>query len=95
MLIIRDDAEADVEEAFNWYQKHRDGLGADFLLVVEAGLAVIERNPRLCQVVYKQTRRLLLRRFPFGLFYIFDDKTIEVLACMHCRRNPTEWRERT
>ena len=95
ILIVRADAEDDIEKAFNWYEDQRVGLGLDFLLAVEASLAVVERDPLRYPLIYKQARRILLRRFPYGLFYIVGDGVIEVLACMHHRRHPRKWRRRT
>lgn len=34
-LVIRPEAERDVQEAYLWYEKQREGLGEDFLLCVE------------------------------------------------------------
>ena len=44
-VVIRPEAEADVAEAFAWYEERRPGLGDRFLLSVEAVLAAIERYP--------------------------------------------------
>jgi toxin ParE1/3/4 len=71
-LILRQSAEDDVEAAFIWYEEQRPGLGAEFLLAVEAGLAAIQRDPEMYPIVYKRARRCLLRRFPYGLFFVID-----------------------
>ena len=36
-LLIRPEAETEIEEAYHWYEGQRDGLGSDFLLCVEGG----------------------------------------------------------
>jgi toxin ParE1/3/4 len=35
-LIIRPEAEADIAEAFGWYEARVSGLGSEFLLVLDA-----------------------------------------------------------
>ena len=93
-LIIRPAAEADIEKAYRWYEDQRVGLGAEFLGVVEAGLSSIGRNPERYPEHYKRARRLVLRRFPYSLFFVIQPDLIEVIACTHGRRNPRHWRSR-
>jgi toxin ParE1/3/4 len=94
-LVIRPEAEYDVEEAYRWYEDHRPGLGSDFILCVEEGLAKILRDPEMYQVVHKKVRRLLIRRFPYGIFYVWDQNRVVVLAVAHVRRDPKQWESRT
>ena len=46
-LIVRPEAEADLAEAYGWYEQQVRGLGTEFLLCVDAVMASIERNPQL------------------------------------------------
>jgi toxin ParE1/3/4 len=92
--LIRPDAERDIAEAYRWYEEQRIGLGADFLLCVEEGLAKIQRAPEAYPVVHKNVRRLLIKRFPYGIFYAVEQPVIIVLAVFHERRDPTAWRSR-
>jgi len=93
-VILRAAAEDDIEAAYHWYEERSHGLGAEYLRAVEAGLALIERNPELPPRVYKQARRVLLRRFPYSLFYVVGAELIEVVGCIHTRRHPRRWRSR-
>jgi hypothetical protein len=34
-------------------------------------------------------RPIVLRRFPYGVFYIFDGKTIAVVAVLNLRQDPS------
>jgi hypothetical protein len=36
----------------------------------------------------------LLRRFPYGIYFVPTAELIGVVACMHARRNPRRWQER-
>ena len=93
-LIIRPEAEADLSQAYDWYESQLTGLGSEFLLVVEAALAAVQRNPKQYQVIYRRIRRALTRRFPFGIFYLIRRNTIIVLGVLHASRDPQVWQER-
>ena len=55
-LILRPEAEADIEEAYRWYEQQSRGLGAEFLRAVDACLALITRQPELYPEKYKRAR---------------------------------------
>ncbi|KJS17299.1 MAG: hypothetical protein VR69_05570 [Peptococcaceae bacterium BRH_c4b] len=93
-LIVRPEAEEDIKEAYLWYEGQRLGLGEDFLLCVEEGLAKIQRNPEMYTIVHRDIRRILIRRFPFGIFYIASSEKLVVLAVLHGQRDPNRWKER-
>jgi plasmid stabilization system protein ParE len=75
-LIIRPEAEEDMNQSYLWYEERREGLGAEFLLSVEATLESISRFPEMYPKIYKHVRRALLRRFPFGIFYFLTSRTL-------------------
>ena len=93
-LILRPEAESDVQGAYAWYEEREPGLGAEFLRAVEASLSSIERDPELYPKAYKRARRALLRRFPYALFYVVAPDLVEVVGCLHTRRHPRRWRSR-
>ena len=45
-LIVRPEAEAEMAEAFDWYEQRLPGLGSEFLLCVDAVFNAILRNPQ-------------------------------------------------
>ena len=92
--VLRPATGADIEEAYRWYEGQRPGLGEDFLADVEAGLDLIAERPQLYPVVHRDTRRVLLRRFPYGLLYRDLGDLVVVVACFHAKREPKEWRDR-
>jgi toxin ParE1/3/4 len=94
-IVIRPAAAADIEDAFVWYEQQRLGLGSEFLKIVDGALMAIQRAPQLCPVIHRNTRRALLRRFPYGIYYRIYPELIVVVACMHGRRDPRRWQART
>ena len=93
-LIVRPDAESDITDAALWYEARSQGLGSEFLRPVDACLADILRAPERYPLVHRDARRALLRRFPYCVFFVVADDAVQVVGCLHVRRNPRQWRER-
>ncbi len=94
-LSIRKEAEADIAEAYQYYESCLANLGSDFLLCIEESLARILKNPKQYKRVYKQVRRALVRKFPYGIYYFQDQEIISVIAVLHARKNPLHWQSRS
>jgi plasmid stabilization system protein ParE len=93
--IVRPAAAADIDEAFLWYEGQRQGLGRGFLAAANTLVDAIAEHPLRYPVVRRNTRRALLRRFPYAIYFRIYDEVIVVVACMHGRRNPRRWQVRT
>ena len=93
-VCFRRGAEADIIEALAWYRERGLGLGEEFLRSLDSCLAKIQRLPESNPVVHRDIRRALLRRFPYGIFYVYEGDVVTVLACFHAKRDPTIWKER-
>ncbi len=81
-IVYKAAAIAEINDAFGAYEAQRLELGVEFL----GELARIEAH-----------LRAVLRRFPYGLFYVVDDgqtgggqtgAEVNVLACFHLHRDP-------
>lgn len=86
--LLRPEAKANLAEASKWYEQRTPGLGAQFLDAVDAALDKVEGNPLRHPRVYKDVRRAPVRRFPYGIFYIYDNQVISVLRVLHQARDP-------
>lgn len=91
---LRPEAEADVSDAARWYEAQRSRLGSEFLDEVLRTLSSISEHPDLYPRVSGDVRRAVIRRFPFGVFYVMDESEVVVLAVMHGRRAPARWKSR-
>jgi plasmid stabilization system protein ParE len=87
-------AEADLDEAAQWYADQRQELAIDFLNNVDAVFSLIMQFPRLGLEVAPGIRRVLTKRFPFCVYYAIDDGGIVVFAILHLRRNSDVWLRR-
>lgn len=93
-FVVRPEARLEVLEAANWYADRSAGLGGEFVRVVDAALAQIERSPLRLPVVDPPVRRAVLRRFPYTVMFTADDDEIVVLSVFHVRRDPRDWKDK-
>ena len=94
-IVVRPAAAADIDEAFLWYEGQRQGLGHEFLAAAQTSIDGVAQNPLRYPVIRRNTRRALLRRFPYAIYFRVYDEVIVVVASMHGRRNPRRWQVRT
>jgi plasmid stabilization system protein ParE len=84
----------DVGEDVGGYEGQRIGLGEKFAAAVEATIAAILQKASAYPPVHRDTRRALVRRFPYAVYFRPVGDEIVVLAVMHGRRLPRRWRSR-
>ena len=94
--IILDEAEVDLERAFDHYQRERPNLGLEFLDEFRRALDLMIRHPRAWQPLDDVYRRCRLHRFPFGVVYRVDEAAVQIVivAVMHLSDRPEAWRAR-
>ena len=93
-IVVRPEAGEELVEAHQWYEGQRPGLGDEMVACVEAALQAAARNPGVFQKVHGPVRRVLVRRFPYGVFFFETDSTVVVLAISHAHRTPDYWERR-
>jgi len=84
-LLIRGKAKADIRRAAKWYEYQRKGLGREFVAEVDAALIRIQGNPQQYEIVHREIRHAILRRFPSGVFYRIRTVKISVVAVIHLK----------
>jgi plasmid stabilization system protein ParE len=91
-LVVRGRTKADIRRAAKWYEKQREGLGVDFVSEVDNAIRRIQVNPEQFQVVHKDIRHAITRRFPYGVFYRIRKNRIVISAVLHLERSDVPWR---
>ncbi len=91
---FRSEAAAEIEDAARWYGWQGPALRDQLLMAVADTVKLIARNPMQFRVLHRGTRRALLRRFPFGLYYRVTDERVLIVAFLHVRRDPRTWQVR-
>lgn len=89
------DAENELSEAYDWYNKKQSGLGNRFFNEVSSYFIRIAENPFKFAVKYdNQLRFAPLPIFPYLICYWIDEKikTVFVLSIFHTSQNPDRFK---
>jgi plasmid stabilization system protein ParE len=95
-LIVTPDAEQDLDEAADWYERDRPGRGARFLTRVAETVTAIRRSPRAFSPYRVIYRRTVVKHFPYVVIYGYDDSTdtVTVYAVFHTSQDPSKLDDR-
>lgn len=88
------EAEAEFNEAIDYYEEIEPGLGLDFALEVDSTIQRAVALPKTWPIVDGKIRRSLVRRFPYGVLYSEETQGIYIVAVMHLHRRPDYWKHR-
>jgi len=87
LLLVRPEAERDLANARDWYDQKIPGLGDEFLDEIARAIHELELNPTLSRFYFLNFRRVLLRRFPYKLFYQIVGDRVIIFRVIHAREN--------
>lgn len=89
-ILLEEDAENDLEEAYNWYEQQQPGLGLRLIQSLEKAYRFISQYPRASNPQHRQIYRYVMKKFPFGIYYLLDESHSEVLiiGILHFKLNP-------
>lgn len=87
-------ARRELRKAVDRYDEQVPTLGDEFAAAVEHSVRLLAVHPESGTPHRLGTRRLQVRRFPYGLVYTERDEQIIVIAVAHHRRRPEYWLRR-
>ena len=93
-VILRHEAEVDIQEARDQLEAIRIGLGSQVLARVREVLARIEKMPELHGKVWEDVRAARLKQFRYIVYFVVLADRVEVLAVLHSARDPSSWQSR-
>lgn len=93
-LIFLAGAEADVFELYARLETRGSSLADRFYLRLNEDLAQICQFPESAPTYHTRIRRLVMRGFPFGIFFTSEDQRILIQAVLDLRQSPERIRER-
>jgi plasmid stabilization system protein ParE len=93
-VVLRPEASAEVLETKSWYEARVSGLGDRFIDDLGAVLTRVVERPTSFPAVRDQTRRAVLERFPYAVYFRQTDDQLVVLA-VHGRQDPKRWQSRS
>jgi plasmid stabilization system protein ParE len=93
-VVLRPEASRDAEEARDYLEAQRTGLGQAFLDRLDEVLGQIGAMPELYGIVWRNVRAARLRQFAYVVYYRVHDDRVEVLAVLHGSRHASIWQGR-
>jgi plasmid stabilization system protein ParE len=93
-VVFRPQAEDEALEVRQWYESKRPGLGQQFTQELDAIIQRIATGPLVFPRVHGETRRGVLSRFPYAVYFRVTDAAVVVLA-IHGRQHPARWQRRS
>ncbi|HZV33716.1 MAG TPA: type II toxin-antitoxin system RelE/ParE family toxin [Verrucomicrobiae bacterium] len=87
-------ARVEFEEAFDYYEAQREGLGEEFAREVYRTIQRITDHPLAWRKLSRKTRRCRTKRFNYGIIYQIRGNEIFIVAVMHLSRKPGYWKSR-
>jgi plasmid stabilization system protein ParE len=93
-VVFRRAAQSEFEDAVDWYETRRRGLGEEFVQEVNDAIENAAGRPQQYPVVLGDVRRTVCRRFPFAIYFRVRGESLVILAVFHGRRDPSVWKRR-
>jgi plasmid stabilization system protein ParE len=88
-------ARSDLIEAIAWLEAHATEIVPRFRLALRTLIDRIAENPRQFPQAPHDTRRALLRGFPYLVLFKESGGDCFVVALFHTSRDPRVWEDRT
>jgi toxin ParE1/3/4 len=92
-LLILPEALEDLAQAADWYDARRDGLGRELLAVIDAAMQDVFLSPESWPrwLPSRLEHKCVARRFPYVVFFRFDDNAVTIVAVAHAKCRPGYW----
>ncbi len=93
-VIIRPEAEGDIQKIHIDLEQMRTGLGRRFATQLRLVLERIESVPELHGIVWKDVHAVRVKKFRYIVYYVIFSDRVEVLAVLHGARDSAAWQSR-
>ncbi|MDB4903333.1 MAG: hypothetical protein JWQ63_2614 [Mucilaginibacter sp.] len=87
-LLLQTEAILEIQEAFEWYEEQKEGLGYELIEEIEVCYEKRSIHPERYSYINQLYRRIKTNRFPYVLVYEIEDDNIIVNSIRHIKRNP-------
>ena len=96
-LQIELDALDDIQQAVNYYNSKKAGLGTKYYNTLQKYFTQIKKNPNTIGTRYDDVHCLPIKKFPFMIHYQINTskKIIVVFGVVNTYRDPQLWFDRT
>ena len=88
------EALSEFDNAANWYDQQRSGLGAEFVQAVDSAIQRLVVEPETWPMLDDQFRRCPVDNFPYDIVFVPQNKDVLIFAIAHHHQKPDFWRGR-
>jgi plasmid stabilization system protein ParE len=88
------EAQEELWATHEWYRLRSPTAARRFAHEIRRAVALIAASPHTWPVLRRNTRRYVLKRFPFSIVYRVEDSRVCVVAVAHAKRRYGYWRDR-
>jgi plasmid stabilization system protein ParE len=85
-------ARVDLRKTYDWYQAQSTGLGPRFVRAFTQAVDLATERPTSFPEVEGDVRRVILSKFPFGVFFRIIGDVIRVVRVIDLRSDDHKWR---
>ncbi len=93
-VVFRRLARTEFDDAADWYEQRRAGLGAAFPAAVQQVPDQIAAQPNFYAQVYQDVCEAMVFGFPYYIYYREEPGQIVILSVFHSARDPSIWQGR-
>jgi plasmid stabilization system protein ParE len=89
-VIFSSSAAKEIRDSFDWYEDRVNGLGEQFIQIIDLSLELILLNPEGFPVKKSPYREIVLKKFPYQIIYEYlkKEQIIYILHIFNTRRHP-------
>jgi plasmid stabilization system protein ParE len=91
---LRRAAQSEYDDAADWYESRRTGLGVRFVAALQQTIQAIADLPDRYPEVWPGVREAPVSRWPYSVYYQVHDDHVMVIAVFHTSRDPSVWQGR-
>ena len=87
-LVFLFSADVDIQQAYEYYENYQEGRGELFMRHLDIAFTHLRKFPEIAPVFHGNYRRLLVPRYPFGIYYTLESARIIVAGVTHLQQDP-------
>ena len=86
-LILKTNASIEIENTIAYYALTNTILAKRIEKEIRFGFQAIAKNPESFQYRYSKIRIFWLKKFPYGLYYVWENNEVFILAFWHSKED--------
>jgi len=93
-LDIHPSALAELKSSISWYLEQNEATADKFVEEIDRAIDLVLASPHRWPTSDLDTRKFVLRRFPYAVIYHERKSVVRILAIAHGHRRPGYWKDR-